>query len=957
VSNSDTDTPISPYKFLHYYEQEDQDIFFGRKAETRILLSDVVIARLVVLFAKTGTGKTSLINAGVRPILEERGYTTFFIRVKKDPVTSAKYEILSPENKKRFNKTLSWTGDTFAKQLESISSQLGNPIVLFFDQFEEFFIYPMDEEGQSKDEETAKRCEFVSNIAALYHGPEARVHIVFSMREEWFVEMDIFRDEIPKIFHNDSNLRLRWFNESQARDAIKLPAEEFGVTIEDEVINRMLDDITVSGEIEPAQLQIICDTLWRQTKGVKITLDDYVKLGDPLSDEPITRQVLFKRLEGEFEKNLEDDHLHLLYALLPKLRTPWKTKYVRDLPGLVRELTNDDADLAEIIKDTTARQELVEKVKEDIAAQPGLIEEEEGKGGPLTVLIQKLEKKIGLIRRNVRDGLKIIELSHDYLVDSLGDLQKRVRAIGPRRLLQEAMGRYGKSGELIDREVLERISECYSVLKFDTRQAEVLFLSALSQGLEKKLWFDQMPKEMAWRILEDKVSNIDKIDDCEHVIDLLGYIHTARAFELLERILPTTEMASYSIEVVSRSETSLVVHFLAKALEYESLMSQAKRVLSRIGKSRKHPSVAREAQETLEEFNNRQESRAKLGSESVPPPAADTSGDSHNSQINARGKGGSGLSNAALEPHYKTVINGFADGRVVPFLGAGVNMVNRRGSSWEPDEKFLPNSYDLAQYLVRKIGHIEQKGSYDLVRVSQYISIEHGQGVLYNELRRIFTGGYAPTSVHRFFASLPGILKEKNFPSDQLIVTTNYDDVLERTFTEAGEPFDVISNIAKGEQQGKFLHRPFNEEPRVIQVPNKYSLPKGRSVILKLSGSVDRENEDLDSFVITEDDYIDQLTLADAYSSIPIAIQARLQRSNFLFLGYSLREWNARVTLRQIWGERQRSYKSWAIQVDADLTDQAVWSSHGVDLFSVPLEDYIAVINEQIKAKPKSEIS
>ena len=75
------DPKAPPYKFLDSYGKRDAGIFFGRERETEILLADVVTSRFVVLFARTGTGKTSLINAAVRPELEQRGFATFFVRV------------------------------------------------------------------------------------------------------------------------------------------------------------------------------------------------------------------------------------------------------------------------------------------------------------------------------------------------------------------------------------------------------------------------------------------------------------------------------------------------------------------------------------------------------------------------------------------------------------------------------------------------------------------------------------------------------------------------------------------------------------------------------------------------------------------------------------------------------------------------------------------------------------
>src|SRR6266404_6194061 len=180
----------SPYKFLNYYDFTEQDarLFFGRDRETQILLSDILVARLVVLFAETGTGKTSLINAGVRPRLEERGYATFLIRVREDPTASARAEMRSlPE-------VPELRGEMLADQLAHLIEDLKKPIVVFFDQFEEFFI-------STFRENRAQGEAFINDIARLYENEEAGVHLVFSHRADWFVEMDHSRDEIATNFH------------------------------------------------------------------------------------------------------------------------------------------------------------------------------------------------------------------------------------------------------------------------------------------------------------------------------------------------------------------------------------------------------------------------------------------------------------------------------------------------------------------------------------------------------------------------------------------------------------------------------------------------------------------------------------------------------------------------------------------------------------------------------------
>src|SRR5215467_7003303 len=116
----------SPYKFLDSYALSDRSRFFGRDPEINILVADIVTARLVVLFAKTGTGKTSLINAGARPVLHDRGYETFYVRVEEDPIASARKTISARYPSIR-------EPGAFADQLVDLARALARPIVLFFD--------------------------------------------------------------------------------------------------------------------------------------------------------------------------------------------------------------------------------------------------------------------------------------------------------------------------------------------------------------------------------------------------------------------------------------------------------------------------------------------------------------------------------------------------------------------------------------------------------------------------------------------------------------------------------------------------------------------------------------------------------------------------------------------------------------------------------------------------------
>jgi len=322
------------------------------------------------------------------------------------------------------------------------------------------------------------------------------------------------------------------------------------------------------------------------------------------------------------------------------------------------------------------------------------------------------------------------------------------------------------------------------------------------------------------------------------------------------------------------------------------------------------------------------------------------------------------------EVHYAAVVRELTEGSVVPLLGAGVNLCDRPADvTWTRGADYLPSGQELAQHLAATFFYPRDEAEaaatgrglkrspplprarLDLLRVSQYIAATDGAGPLYRELRTLFTSDYPPGRVHEFFAALPARMRARGTEKYQLIVTTNYDDALERAFERVGEPYDVVWYIADPEEQrGKFWHRPHGGVPQKITRPNRYdalSLDQ-RTVILKIHGAIDRDEADRDSFVITEDHYIDYLTKTDIEQLLPPTILARLRKSCFLFLGYSMADWNLRVILHRIWGEQPLSYRSWAIREDADEVEQALWESRKVDVLGLALEDYMTELEQRL---------
>ena len=302
-----------------------------------------------------------------------------------------------------------------------------------------------------------------------------------------------------------------------------------------------------------------------------------------------------------------------------------------------------------------------------------------------------------------------------------------------------------------------------------------------------------------------------------------------------------------------------------------------------------------------------------------------------------------------LPPPYPEIYQAVTDGTLIPFLGAGAPLYTRNPKTTPWYEKaqnkevisHIPTAGELAEYLaVRTNLPATERG--ELTKMAQYYEAVLGPDPLRKRLRDIFSYQQAPTPLHEFLASTPAPL---------LIVTTNYDDLMERAFQAAAKPYDVVVHMTAYD---KVLWYPHGETPKEILADELLIDLDKVSVVYKMHGAIDRRQNAVGSYVITEDDYVEFLTRMTRRSVIPPIFAEPFQTRPFLFLGYGLYDWNLRVILNRIQEFRGNpKFRSWAIETLSKPVERKLWEARGVDVYDgITLEAFVNELKNQAGPAP-----
>jgi hypothetical protein len=281
----DTPAPTigNPYLFLQPFGFTDSARFFGRENEIMELAQRLTFSATTFLSGNTGTGKTSLLKAGLSPALLKQKHLPLVVSVNSEPLeASIKKELLPDIDRMPFLKNISLT-----EFIRMVASALPYDKMLFVlvDDFEEFF--------NDKKHPDVERNAFYNEWQRCFNGAALNAHWLFCVPSNLQYLLNFFKREVQP---NPNTISVSPLDSPSAQEAILKPAASRGIKVDEQVVTSILD-ILGNKDIDPAALQLVCYMLARDkaAPGHEWTMEYYLAQGGA---DGILRDYLDRTIEG-----------------------------------------------------------------------------------------------------------------------------------------------------------------------------------------------------------------------------------------------------------------------------------------------------------------------------------------------------------------------------------------------------------------------------------------------------------------------------------------------------------------------------------------------------------------------------------------------------------------------------------------------------------------------------------
>ena len=281
----------SPFKLLDSYSQEDQHTFFGRETETEQLVTLFFSSKLSLLYGGSGTGKTSLVSAGLFQHLDLEDWLPVFIRRGSDINVSlerALKELMIENSHNDYSNR-----ERISELIQVIYTQTLKSVILVFDQLEELFFLGSEEEEQ----------QFFEILKEL-HSPQIPCSIILILREEALAKLTELEKVLPNLFAH--RMRVEKASNATVAEIIDKMGDAYGLALGKGVQERIVENLVdESGGVSFSNLQLYMDRLF-QRSWFKRGREDYAKKNPPVLSVSLNDVEEIGRIEHILGSFLDD---------------------------------------------------------------------------------------------------------------------------------------------------------------------------------------------------------------------------------------------------------------------------------------------------------------------------------------------------------------------------------------------------------------------------------------------------------------------------------------------------------------------------------------------------------------------------------------------------------------------------------------------------------------------------
>ena len=281
-------TLSNPWPGLGSYDETGRYKFCGRSRATNELYSLISNNSIISLFGRSGIGKTSLLKAGVSPLLARKGFLPVYVRLSQEEKvpddhggtlsyaecivrclekkmeengfvkSEASWEIIASEN-------TDFLWSYFCKTAFQSSVDAHCTPVIILDQFEEIFL------DRREDAAMLMRQLYVLVNGSRrlsedldYDAFRSRFRFVMSFRDDSLYRLEDVINEYNLASFKENRYLLKALNRDDAMDVVTEPGEDL---VDADVVNRILDKVVAMGEgcsVDPAILSLLMYGLYER---------------------------------------------------------------------------------------------------------------------------------------------------------------------------------------------------------------------------------------------------------------------------------------------------------------------------------------------------------------------------------------------------------------------------------------------------------------------------------------------------------------------------------------------------------------------------------------------------------------------------------------------------------------------------------------------------------------------